>query len=257
MRPAAGVRYPAGMRPAQPWRLEPTLRLLAALPLALAVAGMTLEMVARGLGAGGSPASRPAWLLAAGTGLVHGVALVLLVPFLRAHRLGWQSAFGFGAKGWFRTGLTAAALTVPAMVLAWLLHQASGWILDRLGIAHDAQAAVQAVRGASRPWELGLLFLFAAVTAPLVEELLFRGVLWPLARDRGWKVGGGLVVALLFALIHFNAAALLPLTVLGLFWTWLYERTGDLGAPVVSHALFNAANFAWIAFLAPAAAPPS
>lgn len=245
------------MRPAQPWRLEPTLRFLAALPLGLAAAGLAVEMVARGLGVGGPPAARPAWLLAAGTGIVHAVALVLLVPFLRAHQLGWRSAFGIGAGGWRRPLVQAAILTLPAMLVAWALHQASGWVLDQFHVAHDAQAAVNAVRNASRPWELGLLFVFASITAPLVEELLFRGVLWPIARDRGFRITGGLAVSLLFALIHFNAAALLPLTALGLFWTWLYERTDDLSAPILSHALFNATNFAWIAFLAPATPAPS
>lgn len=243
------------MRPATPWRLEPTLRFLAMLPLGLAVSGLAIELVARALGPGAGAAApatdRPAWLLAAGTGLVHIVTVALLLPLLRAHGLGWREAFGFGTgRGWRTAGL-AIILTVPAMAAAWGLHQGSGWILERLHLHHDAQAAVEAVRGASRPWELALLFLFAGLTAPVVEELLFRGILWPLARDRGWRVRGSVAVSLLFALIHFNAAALLPLTALGLFWIWLYERTGDLAAPIVSHAVFNAANFVWIAFLPP------
>lgn len=241
------------MRPAQPWRFEPTLRFLAALPIALAVAGLTMELVARGLGETGPPATRPAWLLATGTGLVHLAAVALLFPLLAAHRMTWRDAFGFGQRGWLRMAATATILTLPALAMAWVLHLASGWLLDRFHVAHDTQAAVDAVRNASRPWELGLLFLFAAGTAPAIEELLFRGILWPLVRHRGWRFGGGVAVSLLFALIHFNLAALLPLAALGLFWTWLYEWTDDLAAPMLSHALFNGANFVWIAFSTPAA----
>lgn len=239
------------MRPAAPWRLEPTLRLLTLLPLAIAVAGLVIEVGARGLGPPGdsSQAHRPAWLIAAGTGIMHAVTIGLMLPFVRAHGLTWREAFGFGADRGGRHLAMAAAWTLPALAAAWVLHQASGWVLDRWHIAHDNQTAVEAVRSASQPWELAVLFLFACVTAPAAEELLFRGVLWPLARHQGWRIRGAVAVSVLFALIHFNAAALLPLTALGLFWIWLYERTGNLAAPMLSHALFNAANFVWIALL--------
>jgi membrane protease YdiL (CAAX protease family) len=53
-------------------------------------------------------------------------------------------------------------------------------------------------------------------------------------------------VSLLFALIHLNLAALFPLFVLALAFTWLYEHTDNLLAPIVAHALFNAANLAQV-----------
>ena len=239
------------MRPAQPWRFEPTLRFLAVLPLSFALAALVIELLSRVLGETGPPASRPAWLLASGTGAVHLITLGLLVPLLRAHGLTWRAAFGFGERGWKRPLLIAATLTVPAMAGAWALHQGSGWILDQFHITHDTQTAVDAVRNASgRPWELVVLGFFTVGTAPVVEEILFRGILWPLARNRGWRRSGSLAVALLFALIHLNAAAFLPLAALGLFWIWLYEHTDDLLAPIVSHAVFNAVNFVWIAYYA-------
>ena len=215
--------------------------------LALALTGLLTGLGTRALGMpeGGKP---PPWILAGGTGLLHVAMVVALVPLLRAHAFRWREAFGFLTGPRFRTLGLAVALTIPAMAAAWAVHQGCGWLLDRLAIPHDTQAAVDAVRAASQPWERAVFFLFAAGTAPVVEELLFRGVVWPLARDRGWRVSGCLAAALLFALVHFNAAALVPLWLLGIFWTWLYEVTGDLTAPIVSHALFNATNFAWIVY---------
>lgn len=242
------------MRPATPWRLEPTLRFLAMLPLALAVAMLAIAVAARGLagGTGGTGTGpQPAWLMAAGTGIIHAITLLLLLPLLRTHGLGWRDAFGFGTGPWLRNAALALGLTLPAMAATWALHQGSAWLLDRVGIPHDAQATVDAVRNASRPWEISVLFVFAAITAPVAEELVFRGILWPLAREQGWRIRGAAGVSLVFAAIHFNAAALIPLTALGIFWIWLYERTGDLTAPILSHAAFNAVNFAWIALAPP------
>jgi membrane protease YdiL (CAAX protease family) len=225
------------------------------LPIVMTAAILATELIARAT-LGNSP-TRPAWLLAAGTGLIHVLTFALLIPLLDAHRFDWKDAFGLFRRGWIRNSLTAAALTLPALAVAWLLHQGSGWALDQFSVPHDQQAAVEAVRGADRWWERLMLFTFAAVTAPMAEEVVFRGILWPVARERGWSWRGALLIALAFAVIHANAAAFVPLTFLGLFWTWLYERSGDLSAPILSHGLFNAINFLSIVAAGPAASSPS
>lgn len=239
-------------RPVLPWQVEPTLRYLAMLPLAMAATIIATEGLAQL--AVGPEIPRPAWLLAAGTGVLHALAILLLLPLLRFHQFDWNDAFGLFRRGWPKFWLQAALLTLPALALAWLLHHGSGSLLDSLGVSHDEQSAVEAVRKTQHAWELALLFLFAVITAPITEEILFRGILWPLVRERGWSWKGALAVALAFSAIHANLTALLPLWFLGLFWTWLYERTADITVPILSHALFNATNFAWI-LLAPTSLP--
>lgn len=215
----------------------------------MAGVGLGLELVARA--AWPASSARPTWLMAAGTGVFHLVALIFAYQIARAHQLSWAEAFGFFTSGWRSKWIRAAALTLPAMVGAWWIHQGCQWVLEVFSIEVNTQAAVDAVRQASRPWELASLFFFAVITAPIAEELLFRGVLWPLLRDHGWRVSGCLATSLMFAIIHFNLAALLPLWLLGIFWTWLYQRTDDLSAPILSHALFNAFNFFWLVWSAP------
>lgn len=242
------------MRPAQPWRLEPTLRFLATLLVAFAASAFAIHALARVFNA--DPTQPPAALLASATGVFHAAGIIALVPLLRSHQLGWREGFGLGTSSWPRTGILVLGLTLPALASAWGVHHLSGALLEALGHPPDSQAAVNAVRGASQLWERGVLLFFAAGTAPVFEELVFRGVFWPALRDRGHRVAGCLLVSFLFALIHANLAAFIPLWLLGIFWTWLYEKTGDIAAPILSHALFNAANFIWILAL-PAGSPAS
>jgi membrane protease YdiL (CAAX protease family) len=214
------------------------------LPLISSVSALVLELAARSTGSATQP--RPGWLLITGTALVHATGLALIHGVVRVHRYRWREAFGLFGPGWVSGWLWAAVLTLPAMGVALALHEGSGWLLESVGIEPDRQAAVEAVRRASHAWERSFLFVFAVVTAPVVEELLFRGVLWPLVRDSGWPKTGWIGVPLLFAVIHWNAAAVVPLWVLGIFWTWLYDRTGDLTVPMLSHAMFNGTNFMWL-----------
>ena len=94
-----------------------------------------------------------------------------------------------------------------------------------------------------------ILFVFILIEAPVVEELLFRGVLfggltkimpiWPAI----------LLSGLIFAVIHINAATLIPLWFLGAAFAWLYVRTGTILAPMAVHFTFNAINLALCPFV--------
>ena len=82
----------------------------------------------------------------------------------------------------------------------------------------------------------------AVVLAPVAEEFIFRGLLYPFIKQLGWPRLALIGVNLLFALIHFDVATFLALFLLALALTWLYEKTDNLLAPIAVHSLFNATN---------------
>ena len=110
------------------------------------------------------------------------------------------------------------------------------------------QRAVELILSAKTPWLSGYMVFFAVLLAPLGEEFFFRGLLFSTAKRFGWPKLGWFGVSFLFALIHVNAPTFLPLFVLALALTWLYEKTEGLLAPVIAHSLFNAANLLLILF---------
>ena len=90
---------------------------------------------------------------------------------------------------------------------------------------------------------LGLGCLAPCVTAPLFEEVLFRGFLLP-ALLRFLPLAAAVPVhALLFALHHSSLQALLPLTFLGVLWACLYAASHNLLVTVLIHAMWNARIF--------------
>lgn len=78
--------------------------------------------------------------------------------------------------------------------------------------------------------------LFAVVVAPLLEELVFRGVLF-----RGWRVRWSPVVALLVSSAAFGACHKLALGsfLSGVTYALLYTRTRSLWANLLAHSLHN------------------
>jgi membrane protease YdiL (CAAX protease family) len=85
---------------------------------------------------------------------------------------------------------------------------------------------------------LAMLFL-AGFAAPFGEELLFRGILYSMFRER-WGIWlGVLVSSLLFGLIHGNLAVGLTGFLLGILTAIVFEYSNSLWTAVLVHALNN------------------
>jgi membrane protease YdiL (CAAX protease family) len=121
--------------------------------------------------------------------------------------------------------------------------------VPRLNLQPEEQQTVQVLRIASSWTDRTALALITILLAPLGEELLFRGILYPSIKQLGYPRLALWGSAFLFAAVHFNAVIFLPLLVLALVLTVLYERTNNLLSPIAAHALFNGLNFAMLFML--------
>jgi membrane protease YdiL (CAAX protease family) len=227
------------------WPLETVLQLLLGVMLAWAAGVAVLMIAIASARHAGHPLPQLARIII-GALAFHGAGLVLLHRFVRAAELTWTDAFGLRNQAGKAalTGLGVALTYLPiAYGLQWVSAQAMQWF----GKEPTAQDSVNLLLTDGSPVVRGTIALFAIGLAPVVEEVLFRGVLFATICGLGWRKSAYLGTALLFGLIHGNTAAFLPLTLFGLVLAWLYERTGNLLAPVVAHAVFNLAPFVLLA----------
>jgi membrane protease YdiL (CAAX protease family) len=87
--------------------------------------------------------------------------------------------------------------------------------------------------------------ILATFTAPIVEEVIYRGVLFS-AFQRSFGVNFAVAsVTILFAVVHVpqywpSYATIFLLLILSLFLTIIRARTGNLLPCIVTHAVFNA-----------------
>jgi membrane protease YdiL (CAAX protease family) len=86
------------------------------------------------------------------------------------------------------------------------------------------------------------LVVFGAVLAPIVEELVFRGVLFRKWRRTLGPVKGLLLSSALFGVIH--GGTMLPVAIGGLSSALLYTSTRALWAPILAHILNNSFSVA-------------
>ena len=212
--------------------------------LGLTIAGLLQKA---GLAAFRPPDGFGAVLL--GTLGFQGAAWLLILFFLRKHQAGWREAFGFRGPQLPRALLLAALVVILLLPVALGLQQVSAVVLTKLGWPPEDQLAVTLLANTKSWWLRFYLGVFAVVFAPVAEEFIFRGMLYPFVKQLGWPRLAWFGVSFAFALIHYDAATFVPLFVLALALTWLYEKTDNLLAPIAAHSLFNAVNLVILCFV--------
>jgi membrane protease YdiL (CAAX protease family) len=227
------------------WSTESVLFFFVALLTAMGVAlliSMGLEAAARDV----SEDSRRVFGHAVGTLFFHAATLGLLVWFLRQNDMTWNAAFGFGRPRRLRAVLLALVVGLAVFPLNLTLLWVSQRIMEWFSLELIPQSTVEIVREAPELWHQLALGCVAVLTAPLVEELLFRGMFYTSVKQAGYPGLALWVSSLVFAATHGNLMTFLPFAFFGIVLALLYEYTDNLLAPIVTHALFNAANFTWL-----------
>src|SRR5205823_13681114 len=121
----------------------------------------------------------------------------------REHRVSWAEAFGLGNRRRYAAlaGVIAACAFMPiGEGLQWASMQA----MTRLHLKPHEQPAIHVLRVSAAGPERLSLALLAILLAPVVEEILFRGILYPAIKQAGLPRLALWGTALLFALVHSN-----------------------------------------------------
>ncbi len=162
--------------------------------------------------------------------------LVVIIAVINRRR---GTGIGAGARA-FRQLPLAALFYVAVIPFLMIATQAWHWLLQHLfGMEIELQGVAQFI-AQERSW-LQVAYMFTAViVAPLYEELMFRGIIFPYLAKRIGLAGGIVLVSVLFALMHFHRPAAVPLFLLSGALCLAYWRTGSLWVAIGMHALFNA-----------------
>jgi len=92
---------------------------------------------------------------------------------------------------------------------------------------------------AGTKWEMVLVFIGAAVLAPISEELYFRGFLYKAFRN---KFSQGIAIAaasVIFGALHFDLYRFVPFFTAGVILNHIYEKYENILIPIIAHSVWN------------------
>jgi membrane protease YdiL (CAAX protease family) len=177
------------------------------------------------------------------TVVFHGAAAATVWFLYTVHRMDQRQAFGVRRGHAVREaffGVTGYLAAFPAVTL---VAAVAGLLLSAMDEEQSFQQVVTMVAEPSQPVLMRVyLCVLAVVVAPVVEEVVFRGMALPvLTRYLGFPVAVA-VVSAVFALMHGHVWSLAPLFAIAVAFSLAYTLTGSLRVPIVMHAIFNTVN---------------
>jgi membrane protease YdiL (CAAX protease family) len=207
--------------------------------LFLALSQLTLAMVSQMQPLDSDAAASPIALIIQ-TLLFHATGAAVIAMLVERRLFTWGKAFGLHPRLWLKQaglGLLFYAAMMPAIAIASALY---GVILETLGYEVQPQDVLTFMAQPDQPLWIQVYFLVLAVAvAPLVEEMIFRGVAFPLIARKIGPVASMILVSMAFACMHFHIPSLVPLFLIAIAFNLAYAYTGSLIAPIAMHATFN------------------
>ena len=162
----------------------------------------------------------------------------LSIPFNTYISIGYPKR-----KDWLYTigsFLLAIALTISFSPIAnWIEISFSDhpWVMHQIKI----NSIQNNVIGSLREGKLPIAILTFAILPAILEELVFRGILYKIIKNITAKKHLSMVIsALIFSLFHFQVLSFIPIMLVGILLAFLYEKTNNLLNAMLLHFTFNA-----------------
>ncbi|MBV8149123.1 MAG: CPBP family intramembrane metalloprotease [Candidatus Eremiobacteraeota bacterium] len=172
-------------------------------------------------------------------GILEGllVACVLLaVPRLSKFSL---RELGFRAP----TG-PSIALALGGSIVMVIVANGGASLIDYLVHSSHEQDVVEIFKSLHDPASVALFVTFAVLFAPFAEESLFRVFFFNLGLRYGGFWAGAILSGVLFGIAHGDLIAALPLALGGIVLCYVYYRTRNAFASMISHGIFNGLSIA-------------
>ena len=127
-----------------------------------------------------------------------------------------------------------------AAVYAWEFSVTPLWemLLRALNITWKENQALLELCASGSWRRFVVMLVLVGILTPVMEEVLFRRLLYSLLRPLGiWN--GLILTSLVFAAVHFFLHGFPALAGIGAVFQWIYLRSGNLAASILTHMTFN------------------
>lgn len=140
--------------------------------------------------------------------------------------------------------ITFAVIGFIAIYVIAALLNALGledWLGARLGERKN-QDIVNYMLNGGDPARITIMVIGACIVAPLAEEIIFRGYLYPAMKRFTGPYLAAVVTGIIFGVMHGEIWVVVPLSLFGIILAALYEWSGSIYTCILTHCIFNSVN---------------
>lgn len=149
------------------------------------------------------------------------------------------SGFSLAQLGFTAPRPRAVAIAVLGAIAMAIVADGGASLIQALTHAKHEQKAIEVFRQIHDPSAVAIFAGFAILLQPFIEETFFRIFIFNVGLRYGGFWAGAIASGVLFGAAHTDWYAFLPLACGGVILCYVYYRTRNAFASMITHALFN------------------
>ena len=138
-----------------------------------------------------------------------------------------------------RKGNDVITSVIMSILLGFLFCMGLNYLVKVLNLINYSPAYKKIISVATDD-KLIIRIIAACIVAPILEELVYRGILFYKLNLALPKILAILISAAVFGVAHFNLVQGVYAGLLGVVFAIIYDKTGDLWMSILAHATANA-----------------
>lgn len=149
------------------------------------------------------------------------------------------SSIGITLKNFIKNvfyGIAGYIAVIPLLVITMII---TAVIISLLKYKPPVQPIVDVLLSEKKVPLLVYSSLFAAIAGPIMEEIFFRGFMYNAVKKHVGIFWSIILTASIFSFLHAHVVGFMPILILGILLTYLYEKTGSLIPSITVHIIHN------------------
>lgn len=173
--------------------------------------------------------------------------IVLAVPVGMALKRHWKLPEHFS---WRPVGARPLfTWSIACVICIFLFDILYTFTLDHFGVAVPRQWLQEQVLSLTRTSELQIFIFAGGVVIPVIEELIFRSVIYKGLRAKLPVLLSVSITSLLFTVVHIEPWSFLPIFIMSSLLCYSLEKTRSIAVPIVIHSINNLASITLLLLL--------
>lgn len=135
---------------------------------------------------------------------------------------------------------------IKNIIIIWPILILVSLVSKTIFYEYSEQEIVRNIRISNSSTELLSVFIMIVIIAPIIEEIIFRGLIYRVFKGLLGPFFGAFISSILFSFVHLNLLSFPYLFIFGIILCLYYEKEKTIITPILMHSILNGIMFSLI-----------
>jgi membrane protease YdiL (CAAX protease family) len=135
---------------------------------------------------------------------------------------------------------------IKNITIIWPILMLVSLVSKTILYEYSEQEIVRNIRISNNSTELLSMFIMIVILAPIIEEIIFRGLIYRVFKRLLGPLFGAFISSILFSFVHLNLLSFSYLFIFGIILCVYYEKEKTIITPIIMHSILNGIMFSLI-----------